>query len=84
MEMLEAHQANSKLGKELDTAKAANEKLREDAKKLSLELQESKRCQVETLESCTRCKGNLQVANVKLRFSLEDARVAFQKGSEEF
>ena len=36
--MLKAHQANSKLGEELDTVKAANEKLRKNVKKLSSEM----------------------------------------------
>ena len=82
--MLEAHQANSKLGEELDAVKAANEKLRENAKRLSTKLKESKRSQAETLESYTRCKESLQAANTKLRSAFEDTLVAFQKGREEF
>ena len=57
--MLEAHQANSKLGKDLDAVKGINEKLRENAKKLSMELKEIKRCQAKTLESYTLCKEAL-------------------------
>jgi len=39
--MLEAHQANSKLGQKLDAVKAVNEKLMENVKRRSLELRES-------------------------------------------
>ena len=82
--MLEDHQANSKLGEELDVVKAANEKLRENTKKLSMKLKKSKMSQAETLESYTRCKEALQVANAKLRSTLEDICIAFQNGREEF
>ena len=82
--MLEPHQANSKLGEELDAMKATNEKLRENAKKLSTKLKESKRSQVEIMESYTRYKEALQAANTKLRSALKDTRIAFQKGRKEF
>lgn len=41
--MLEANQANSRLGEELDAMKGVNNQLQEDIKRLTLELKEAKK-----------------------------------------
>ncbi|XP_052172142.1 uncharacterized protein LOC127788063 [Diospyros lotus] len=82
--MLEANQANSRLGEELDATKGVNNQLQEDIKRLTLELKEAKKGQVEALESYSWCKEDLRTAHVQLQSALKDAQVAFQNGHEDF
>ncbi|XP_052178675.1 uncharacterized protein LOC127792260 [Diospyros lotus] len=82
--MLEANQANSRLGEELDSTKVVNRQLQEDIKRLTLELKEAKKGQVEALESYSRCKEDLRTAHAQLQSALKDAQVAFQNGREDF
>ncbi|XP_052196125.1 uncharacterized protein LOC127803725 [Diospyros lotus] len=82
--MLEANQANSRLGEELDSTKVVNRQLQEDIKRLTLELKEAKKGQVEALESYSRCKEDIRTAHAQLQSALKDAQVAFQNGREDF
>ena len=74
----------TRLGEELDAAKGANDALWENVKKLTSELKEAKKGQVEVMESYSQCKEDFQTANTKLQFAFEKARVALKNGREEF
>lgn len=64
--------------------KGTNNLFRENVKKLTLELNEAKKGQVEVMESYSRCKKDLHTDHSQLQFALKDARVAFQKWSRGF
>ena len=61
-----------------------NDLLRQNVKKLTLELKKVKKGQVEVMKSYSRFKEDLCTANTKLQSALKDARVAFQNGRKDF